>query len=474
MPSSSDKKEHVEETGLGSTEDEKKPTYLKTNEEKDDDEGSFEKNDGDNNDDEDENEEMDDLFGGEDDNEEVATSENKNATDNIDALEGGDDDKQEKEEGEEAEEEDLQRAALTISRHPRSHAPMNDDVIMFNLPRFISVDPEPFSPTNFEEQLKEFIKEKEQEGEGSKDSFTASGIKDSIQFRKLQLLNTIRWRYAKTPSGELYKQSNAKIIEWEDGTMSLKVGNEFFEIKFNKNEDNILAFQGGQVLIGAFNVNKTIKVLPPSTNSIAHKILASTIQNNMKLRRTRKINTIVTKEDPELKARENEKALREIEKARRKQNSKIEQEEEKLGRRSRSATAGSSRALDDIDIGEDEEDDDNYSPVRRSGKHGLNADGYENDDFVVDDEDAENSEEEESAQDEEENEEKLQEAAERLKKVKEAGSKLYKDKQQSESEPSSGDKRKGENIEEDDEEDEDGAAIVSKKRRVILEDDDDE
>lgn len=256
--------------------------------------------------------------------------------------------------------------------------------------------------------------------------------------------------------------------------MSLKVGNEFFEIKFNKNEDNILAFQGGQVLIGAFNVNKTIKVLPPSTNSIAHKILASTIQNNMKLRRTRKINTIVTKEDPELKARENEKALREIEKARRKQNSKIEQEEEKLGRRSRSATAGSSRALDDIDIGEDEEDDDNYSPVRRSGKHGLNADGYENDDFVVDDEDAENSEEEESAQDEEENEEKLQEAAERLKKVKEAGSKLYKDKQQSESEPSSGDKRKGENIEEDDEEDEDGAAIVSKKRRVILEDDDDE
>ncbi len=462
---SPDKKD-IDEAGPTPKQDDLKATKTESSEENISDEGITDKNGSD-----DEEEEMEDLFGGEDENEE-ASSDSKDA-DNIDAIEeSNEDDETKKSEGNE--EEDLQRAALTLSRHPRSHAPMNDDVIMFNLPRFISVDPEPFSPTNFEEQLKEFIKEKEQEGEGSKDSATTNGIKDSIQFRKLQLLNTIRWRYAKTPSGELYKQSNAKIIEWEDGTMSLKVGNEFFEIKFNRNEDNILAFQGGQVLIGAFNVNKSIKVLPPSTNSIAHKILASTIQNNMKLRRTRKINTIVTKVDPELKARENEKALREIEKARRKQDSKIQQAEEKLGRRSRSETAGSSRALDDIDIGEEEEEDDDYSPVRRSGKHGLNADGYENDDFVVDDEDAENDEgeEEESAEDEEDNEEKIQEAAERLKKVKEAGSKLYEEKQ---SEPSVGEKRKGEKIEDDDdEEDEDGAAIVSKKRRVILEDDDDE
>lgn len=462
---SPDKKD-IDEAAPTPKQDDLKATKTESSEENISDEGITDKNGSD-----DEEEEMEDLFGGEDENEE-ATSDSKDA-DNIDAIEeSNEDDETKKSQGNE--EEDLQRAALTLSRHPRSHAPMNDDVIMFNLPRFISVDPEPFSPTNFEEQLKEFIKEKEQEGEGSKDSATTNGIKDSIQFRKLQLLNTIRWRYAKTPSGELYKQSNAKIIEWEDGTMSLKVGNEFFEIKFNRNEDNILAFQGGQVLIGAFNVNKSIKVLPPSTNSIAHKILASTIQNNMKLRRTRKINTIVIKVDPELKARENEKALREIEKARRKQDSKIQQAEEKLGRRSRSETAGSSRALDDIDIGEEEEEDDDYSPVRRSGKHGLNADGYENDDFVVDDEDAENDEgeEEESAEDEEDNEEKIQEAAERLKKVKEAGSKLYEEKQ---SEPSVGEKRKGEKIEDDDdEEDEDGAAIVSKKRRVILEDDDDE
>ena len=462
---SPDKKD-IDEAAPTPKQDDLKATKTESSEEDISDEGITDKNGSD-----DEEEEMEDLFGGEDENEE-ATSDSKDA-DNIDAIEeSNEDDETKKSQGNE--EEDLQRAALTLSRHPRSHAPMNDDVIMFNLPRFISVDPEPFSPTNFEEQLKEFIKEKEQEGEGSKDSATTNGIKDSIQFRKLQLLNTIRWRYAKTPSGELYKQSNAKIIEWEDGTMSLKVGNEFFEIKFNRNEDNILAFQGGQVLIGAFNVNKSIKVLPPSTNSIAHKILASTIQNNMKLRRTRKINTIVIKVDPELKARENEKALREIEKARRKQDSKIQQAEEKLGRRSRSETAGSSRALDDIDIGEEEEEDDDYSPVRRSGKHGLNADGYENDDFVVDDEDAENDEgeEEESAEDEEDNEEKIQEAAERLKKVKEAGSKLYEEKQ---SEPSVGEKRKGEKIEDDDdEEDEDGAAIVSKKRRVILEDDDDE
>ena len=177
--SSPDKKD-IDEAGPTSKKDDLKATKTESSEENITDEGTTDKNHSDN-----EEEEMEDLFGGEDENEE-ATSDSKDA-DNIDAVEeSNEDDETKKSEGNE--EENLQRAALTLSRHPRSHTPMNDDVIMFNLPRFISVDPEPFSPTNFEEQLKEFIKEKEQEGEGSKDNATTNGIKDSIQFRKLQLL----------------------------------------------------------------------------------------------------------------------------------------------------------------------------------------------------------------------------------------------------------------------------------------------
>ncbi|QPG75241.1 hypothetical protein FOA43_002591 [Brettanomyces nanus] len=381
------------------------------------------------------------------------------------------DNNEESENGEEEVSEELQRAELTLPRHPRSHSPLNHDVLMFNLPRFLSVDPEPFAPNSFEQQLSDFIKT-ERDNQGSEESKiktkTGSSLKDSIQFKKLQLLNTIRWRYAKTPSGDLYKQSNTKIIEWEDGTMSMKLGNEHFEIRANKNEDNILAFQGGQVLVGTVNVNKAIKVLPPSTDSIAHKILASTIQNNMKLKRTKKINTMITRVDPELKARENERALKEIEKARRRQMAKIEQQEEKLNKGSRSSTSLSGFTGDNgIDFGEDDEDEDDdyaYAP-KRGGKHGATTteEGYENDDFVVGDDE----EIEQGGEDEDEDE--LDRAAERLKLVKREGEKKYSKKRGLDEDADKID----DEAEEEDQDGEDGA-VVTKKRRVILGNDEDE
>ncbi|VEU20705.1 DEKNAAC101624 [Brettanomyces naardenensis] len=420
---------------------------------------------------------IEDLFGDDEEEEgdgEVGNEEKGEVEDEENDEVNNDDDEEEEVEAASSESApsspaELQRAELTLPRHPRSHSILDDEVLMFNLPRFLSVDPEPFAPSNFEQQLNEFLQKEKAEGEEkAKEATAATGIKDSIQFKKLQLLNTIRWRYAKTSTGELYKQSNAKIIEWEDGTMSLKIGNEYFEIRSNKNEDNILAFQGGQVLVGTVNISKSIKVLPPSTQSIAHKILASTLQNNMKLKKTKKINTIVTRVDPELKARENERALREIEKARRKQVAKIEQEEEKLSRRSRSSTGVTLGGEgDDIDIGDEEEDDDYAYAPRRSGKGG-NEDEYENDDFVVgDDEEIEGEGEEE--------EDELDRAAERLRQVKRAGAEIYKRKDREEDEEKEKEKEKGDDIDDDDAADEDSdEAVVRKKRRVILGDEDEE
>lgn len=419
---------------------------------------------------EDDEEEMEDLFGeDEEDDQDIDANGGSESKENgdIDANHSSTD-----EEVEEEEEEEIQRAELTLPRHPRSHTPKDNEVMMFDLPRYLSVDPEPFSPASFQQQMSDYISSEKDRAKDMKAGKESSDkqLKDSIQFKKLQMLNTARWRYAKTASGELYKQSNAKIVEWEDGTMSLKLGNEYFEMRINKNEDNILAFQGGQVLVGTLNVNRSIRVLPPSTKSIAHKILASTIQNNMRLKKTRKINTIVTKVDPELKARENEKALREVEKARRRREAKEQQEEERLGRQD-TGEARESVGDDDIEVGDEE--DESYSPSK-----GKNADGYENDDFVVDDEEAEEGnkgeeEEEEEAQEtenSEEEEERLNKGAERLQQLKKEGSEIYKRKRAASEAPSNGASK--ESIAEEDEEDQPDAAVVRKKRRVIADDDD--
>ncbi|KAG0681404.1 hypothetical protein C6P40_003648 [Pichia californica] len=388
-------------------------------------------------------EEMGDLFGDDDDddddeveNDEEVNNKKISGVDVDDGSENEANSDDDEDEEVEAEEEEIQAADLTLERHPRSHQPKDNHAYNFPLPRFLFVDPTPFTSNVFEEQLKDFISELN----------TEESFKSSIQFKKLQLNNTIRWRYAKTKSNELFKQSNANIIEWEDGSMSLKLGNEYFDIKTKKNDDNILAFKtpGENLLMSVMDMDKSIQILPPSMNSKAHQILASTLTKNMKMKKSKRINTIVTHEDPELKAREVERAQKEIEKARKRQLMKLQVQEEQSERRSNSSQSRFRESHegydDDIDIGDeydDEDDGDDYG----SGKNG----------FVVDDED------EVSEIDDDE----LDKAAERLKKVKRDGAAKYRNRDD------------GDDGEEEEDGDDDDGAVVKKKRKIIVDEDED-
>ena len=42
--------------------------------------------------------------------------------------------------------------------------------------------------------------------------------------------NTIRWRYSTDESGNEVRESNARIVKWSDGSMSLYLGGEIFDI----------------------------------------------------------------------------------------------------------------------------------------------------------------------------------------------------------------------------------------------------
>lgn len=375
-------------------------------------------------------EELDDLFGDEDDDADAEDEENapveqsKKRHMNIDANSEEEDDEEEVpydnfNEPEEAPKAEITIKNMTLARHPISHTPSSG--LSFPLPRFLSVNPDPFQPMEFENQIKSLAKDSNNES-----------LKGSLQFKKLELTNTIRWRYAKAANGSLHKQSNTQIIEWEDGSKSLKIGKEYFDIKLKQNDDDILTLvneNADNSLMGMIPLDKSVQIVPPSTTSKAHKLLAMTIKSGMKHKKAKKINTIVTDEDPEAKARDVEKAQREIEKARRRQQQKAEMEEAEMERR-REPTSSYSRGVEADEAEDDEEDDDDY------GEGGG---------FVVGDE-----EDVESGMDDDE----LDIAAEKLKQVKRDGASKYRERE--------------------DEEDEDEGGVVRKKRRVILDDEEED
>lgn len=49
-----------------------------------------------------------------------------------------------------------------------------------------------------------------------------------------QVENTIRWRSCKDPDGNDVKESNARVVRWSDGTLSLLLGVEVFDIHKTK------------------------------------------------------------------------------------------------------------------------------------------------------------------------------------------------------------------------------------------------
>ena len=65
-----------------------------------------------------------------------------------------------------------------------------------------------------------------------------------------QVENTIRWRRGKDEEGNEVKESNARVVKWSDGSMSLLLGAEVFDIHKTKidGEHNHLFVQQVRVI----------------------------------------------------------------------------------------------------------------------------------------------------------------------------------------------------------------------------------
>ncbi|KAA1074399.1 hypothetical protein PGT21_004027 [Puccinia graminis f. sp. tritici] len=82
------------------------------------------------------------------------------------------------------------------------------------IPNFLSFNPLPFSD-------EEFLNENESSEKEGGESEAAKVLTDQ---------NVIRWRWQKDSEGNPVKRSNARVICWEDGSQSLQVGSELFDM----------------------------------------------------------------------------------------------------------------------------------------------------------------------------------------------------------------------------------------------------
>ncbi|EKM50442.1 uncharacterized protein PHACADRAFT_263737 [Phanerochaete carnosa HHB-10118-sp] len=90
---------------------------------------------------------------------------------------------------------------------------------VIRIPNFIKVDSKPFHPDTY------IGPEQEEEA-----AHVGESSREKDMSIKLRVENTIRWHWIKDEHGHDHRQSNSRIIRWSDGSLSLKLGKELFDI----------------------------------------------------------------------------------------------------------------------------------------------------------------------------------------------------------------------------------------------------
>ncbi|TFK39967.1 Leo1-like protein-domain-containing protein [Crucibulum laeve] len=97
---------------------------------------------------------------------------------------------------------------------------------VIRMPNFVKVDSKPFHPDTY-------IGPEHEDEEMQQ----AESLREKSMTIKLKVENTVRWRWRKDEeSGHERRESNSRIIRWSDGTLSLRLGKELFDI--NQSIDN--------------------------------------------------------------------------------------------------------------------------------------------------------------------------------------------------------------------------------------------
>lgn len=344
-------------------------------------------------------EEVDDLFG-DDENAETLKPEDT-AENGHTGGEHEESDENTNGDNSDAEENEALLKSLDISlpRHALSHKP-DEDTYVIKMPAFLQVDAHPFDPSEFKEKVAANANERE------KSAMDASAIASDATAERLLNENTVRWRYSNAGNDEIIKQSNAHFVQWDDGLLSLKIGNELFDFRALPLQDNYLArsYVEHEVLQNDSVLTKTASLLPSSTFTATHRKLTEAVKS---IQKKDKILNTLTHADPMMKQRLADENERKNLKAKRQLEQKRRLQEERMGKTDSPGPGRSESA---------------YERFERT----YAADEYDDeDDFVAnDDEEVEMDDDDDLHLDVDE-EEAFERGAERLKSLKAEGAAKY-------------------------------------------------
>lgn len=190
------------------------------------------------------------------------------------------------------------------------------------IPNFLNLNPLPFSDEEFLNEANESLDKEGDETDGS---------------RPFSDQNVIRWRWKVDSNGQPVKQSNACVICWDDGSQSLQVGSELFDMVSTIDTRHPISSENlketsapNQGLTYLFAQHSELKLLeaqasitgqitlrPYSLNSLTHRTIVAN-RSFMKAHSQRQTQSRVITLDPEKekndKELEEERKLKELKK----------------------------------------------------------------------------------------------------------------------------------------------------------------
>jgi len=167
------------------------------------------------------------------------------------AAEGGDVDKPEEEE-----EDPVQETRIDVEV-PKISTDLGQEVNFIKLPNFLSVDCRPYDPETYEDEIDD------------DDCLDEEGR----ERLKLKVENTIRWRIGFDEEGRAIKESNARMVKWSDGSYSMHLGSEVFDVTKQplQGDFNHLFIRQGTGLQGQAVFRTKMSFRPHSTDSFTHQ-----------------------------------------------------------------------------------------------------------------------------------------------------------------------------------------------------------
>ncbi|KAF0880377.1 LEO1 protein, partial [Crocuta crocuta] len=182
------------------------------------------------------------------------------------------------------EEELISESRIEI-KIPNINSDLGNELYFVKLPRFLSIEPKPFDPQYYEDEF---------EGKKVLDEEERTRL-------KLKVENTVRWRKRRDEKGNEVKESNTRVVRWSDGSLSLHLGNEVFDVYKAPLQDNYnhLFVREDTGLRGQaiFKAKLTFS-RPHSTDSATHRKMALPLADRSS--RTQKIRILPMADcDPE-------------------------------------------------------------------------------------------------------------------------------------------------------------------------------